>query len=141
MYAFLGNFQPLSVNAKKKEAYKNRIQNAFRHYHGTISPISGSLYGFIYYFHRGKTEPDADNLSKPIWDALKLVAYTDDKIIRFRSSGIFDLQSEQFDILDLSKMPDYVLDDFLRMIGSEDHILYVEFGELDYDLFQFAYEK
>jgi len=141
MYAFLSNLKPRSVNAQKSEKYKNGIQDAFRHYHGTIPPISGSLYGFIYYFHRVKTELDADNLSKPIWDALKLVAYTDDKIIRFRSSGIFDLQSEQLEILDLSRMPDYVFDDFLRMIESEDHILYVEFGEFDYGLFQFAYEK
>jgi hypothetical protein len=141
MYAFLSNLKPRSVNAQKSERYKNGIQNAFHHYHHTMPTLSGSLYGFIYYFHKVKTELDADNLSKPIWDALKSVAYTDDKIIRFRSSGVFDLQSEQLEILDLSTMPDYVFDDFLRMIESEDHILYVEFGELDYGLFQFGYEK
>lgn len=92
MYAFLCNLRPRSVNAKQSEKYKNGIQNAFRHYHGNMPAVSGNLYGFVYYFHRVKTELDADNVSKPIWDALNSVAYADDKIIRFRSSGMFDLQ-------------------------------------------------
>lgn len=37
------------------------------------------------------THPDADNISKPVWDALRGVAYHDDKQIRRRSSGIIEL--------------------------------------------------
>jgi Holliday junction resolvase RusA-like endonuclease len=141
MHAFLSNLKPRSVNARTSELYKNGIQDAFRRYHQTMITDSENLYGFIYYFHRVKTELDADNLSKPIWDALTAVAYTDDKIIRFRSSGVFNLQDEQLEVLDLSEMPDYVFEDFLSMIEREDHILYVEFGRFDYGLFRFSYEK
>ena len=80
-------------------------------------------------------------ISKPIWDALKSTAYTDDTLVRFRSSGVFDLRAEGIEVLDLSDMPDYLLEDFLKMIESEDHILYVEIGKFDYGLFQLGYEK
>jgi hypothetical protein len=144
MYAFLCDFKPYSVNprkASKKAAYYARIVNAFRHYHSTATLLNQSLYGFVYYFHRHKTQLDADNVSKPVWDALKNAAYQDDKIICFRSSGLFNLQSEGIEVLDLSAMPDYVLEDFLIMIENEDHLLYVEFGKFDYDLFKFGYQK
>ena len=140
MYSFLCSITPRSVNAKKKDAYYSGLVNAFKHYHGEISPISEYLYGFVYYFHRRRTELDADNLSKPIWDALVSTTYPDDNLILFRSSGLFDLQSEGIEVLDLSNFPDYLFEDFLEMIENEDHILYVELGKFDHGLFQFDYD-
>ena len=103
--------------------------------------MNESLYGFVYYFHKIKTQLDADNLSKPVWDALGTVVYTDDKLVKFRSSAVFDLRATGIEVLDLSDIPDYLLDDFLEMIENEDHILYVEVGKFDYELFQFKYER
>ena len=142
MYAFLSNFRPRSVNAEKKHIYYTALVTAFNQYNHTATQTNSDLYGFAYYFHRIKTGLDADNLSKPIWDALRLVAYPDDKLIRFRSSAVFDLQSQGIEVLDLSNMPDEILDDFLEMIDNgDDHILYVELGKFDFGLFQFGYER
>ena len=142
MYAFLSNFRPRSVNAEKKQTYYTALITAFNQYNKTATQVNSDLYGFAYYFHRTKTGLDADNLSKPIWDALRLTAYPDDKLIRFRSSAVFDLQSQGIEVLDLSNMPDEILDDFLQMIDSgDDHILYVELGKFDFSLLEFGYEK
>jgi hypothetical protein len=139
MYSFLRNYTPRSVNAKHKTAYYNGVVNAFHHYHRKAVPIRDSLYGCVYYFHRIKTQLDADNLSKPIWDALKNVAFIDDQQIRYRSAGLFNLQSEGIDELDLSNMPNNILIDFLKMIDKkENNILYVEFGKFDYNLIRFG---
>jgi hypothetical protein len=142
MLAFLCNFMPRSVNAEKKEAYYAGLVSAFRNYHAQATISNETLYGFVYYFHKVKTPLDADNLSKPIWDALIGSAFTDDSQIRFRSSGLFDLSTEEIDELDLTAMPDYVFNDFLEMIdGNDRHILYVEFGKFDYGLIQFGFSK
>lgn len=142
MYTFLSNFPPRSVNAEKKTAYYTALVTAFQQYNLSAQQLNYDLYGFAYYFHRGKTGLDADNLSKPIWDALKPVAYPDDKLIRFRSSAVFDLQASGIEVLDLSNMPDEILIDFLEMIDNgKDHILYVELGKFNFNLFQFGYEK
>ena len=141
MYAFLSKLRPRSVNAKKSEEYQQGLARDFRSYHAGEIKIDGNLYGVTYYFHKGKTELDADNLSKPIWDALESRAYADDKLIKFRASGVFDLRSEPIEVLDLSNVPDYLFDDFLDLIKKEEHILYVEFGKLDHSLFRFKYEK
>lgn len=141
MYAFLCNLTPRSASAKMTNIYHGGLISSFRRYHGTPIPLNESLYGVVYYFHNVRTQLDADNLSKPIWDALKSVAYVDDKLIRFRSSGIFDLRGEGIDVLDLSNMPDYAIGHFLRMIERDDHVLYVEVGKFDFGLFQFGREK
>ena len=141
MLSFLCNFPPRSVNARRKTAYYSGLVEAFQKYHADITPSSEELYGFVYYFHKRKTQLDADNLSKPIWDALIETAYGDDRQIRFRSAGIFNLAADGIGELDLTNMPDYILGDFLEMIDNDDekHILYVEFGKFNYDLIQFGY--
>lgn len=142
MHAFLCEFTPRSVNAKQKVAYYSGLITAYRKYHGSESLVSGTLYGVVYYFHRVKTELDADNLSKPIWDALHRVAFDDDKQIRHRTSGIFDLNAEAIEVLDLSGFPDYLIEDFLKLIDeNSNHILYIEFGTFDYDRFKFGLEN
>lgn len=143
MHAFLCNYAPRSVQAKnkaQKETYYRSLVNAYRKYHPDVTISESSLYGFVYYFHRVKTQLDSDNLSKPIWDALKGTAFNDDLQIRFRSAGLFNLGTEKVDELDLTNMPDYIFDDFLEMIDSDhSHILYVEFGEFTYDLIRFGH--
>jgi len=129
------------VNAKTSERYKAGIKGAFQTYHSDVGLLNHGLYGVVYYFHNTPVQLDADNLSKPIWDALESTAYTDDRAIRLRIAGVFDLRSEPLEVLDLSQMPDYVLEDFLEMIDNEDHILYVEVGRLDYSLFRFGREE
>jgi|WetSurMetagenome_2_1015567.scaffolds.fasta_scaffold663494_1 Holliday junction resolvase RusA-like endonuclease len=142
MYVFLCNLKPHSFNKrhkeKYKEHYKSELQKAFYKYNFEVSPLEGNLYGVVYYFHNVLTQLDADNISKPIWDALEAVVYSDDKEIKLRIAGVFDLISESIETL---KIPQSVLDDFLGMIDEgKEHILYVEIGSLDYSLFKFEYE-
>lgn len=145
MQAFLCNYTPRSVQAKNKKhkaLYYSSLVNAYRKYHADTAPSDNSLYGIVYYFHKIKTQLDADNLSKPIWDALKGEAFNDDYQIRFRSAGLFNLGAERIDELDLTNMPDYIFDDFLEMIDSDNsHILYIEFGEFSYNLIRFGYTE
>jgi hypothetical protein len=73
-----------------------------------------------------------------MWDALNKIAYLDDKNIKLRIAGVFDLVSEPIEAL---KIPQSILGDFLRMIDEgKEHILYVEIGSLNYSLFEFEYE-
>lgn len=145
MQAFLCNHTPRSVQAKNKKhkaLYYASLLEAYRKYHATATLMDKSLYGTVYYFHKVKTQLDADNLSKPVWDALKGQAFNDDFQVRFRSAGLFNLGVENIDELDLTTMPDYIFGDFLEMIdGESGHILYVEFGEFTYDLIRFGNVK
>jgi Holliday junction resolvase RusA-like endonuclease len=137
---------PRSVNPRgdkdRKAEYYESLRTAFRKYHADAIPLDNNLYGIVYYFHKVKTQLDADNLSKPIWDALKGAAFNDDFQIRYRSAGLFNLGVERLEELDLTNIPDYVFGDFLEMLDNGySHILYVEFGEFTYDLMQFGYTK
>ena len=98
------------------------------------------LYGVVYYFYRRNNQLDADNLSKPVWDALEGVAFENDLLIRLRHAGVVDLRSTDMTTFDLSKMPDTVADNFIQMIGVEEHILYVEFGILHQSMFLLGQE-
>jgi len=93
MYAFISNMRPCSVRAKTTERFKQAIKEAFKSYYPSTERVSNDLYGVVYYFHKTHNQLDADNLSKPIWDALEGVLYEDHSIIKYRAAGIFDLRS------------------------------------------------
>lgn len=140
MYAFLSNRKPKSVNARSKQTYKEGVRTDFESHCAGLPHLPGKLYAIVYYFHNVKTDLDADNMSKPIWDALESSAYSDDKVIRWRCAGTFDLRADSIEVLDLSGIPDSLFAGFLRMIDEEDHILYVEVGLLNHSLFKFGCE-
>lgn len=96
------------------------------------------LYGAVYYFHSQPSGLDADNLSKPVWDALQGVAYPDDSRIRLRHAGIVDLRAFSIDEFDLSRLPDAVAERLFTVIGSELHVLSVEIGILATHMFEFG---
>lgn len=141
MYAFISNIRPCSVRATATERFKRGIREAFLSYYPSTELVSHDLYGIVYYFHKKHNQLDADNLSKPIWDALEGILYEDDSIIKYRSAGIFDLRSSGLEILDISLMPEHVAYDFLKLLDDSDHILYMEVGKLDYSIFKFGYEN
>jgi Holliday junction resolvase RusA-like endonuclease len=72
--------------------------------------MDGLLYGVVCWFvlgYRPGTDPDADNISKAVWDVLgdpkpndqagrrRLGAYADDKQVRWRLASIFDLNARR----------------------------------------------
>jgi len=52
---------------------------------------SGPLYSKVFYFHRGKRDIDADNISKPVLDALRGVAFVDDAQVSWRLAAKIDV--------------------------------------------------
>src|SRR5215204_1542088 len=114
MRVFLSSLKPRSVRAKMTERYKHGIRNAFKH-HCPEGAEDGpaSLYAVIYYFHRRRSDQDADNISKPILDALEGLAYEDDRIVRFRQAAMFDLTTDPISTLDMSNVPGTILQQLL----------------------------
>ena len=142
MYAFLcADRKPVTKEARGHIQYEGDIKAAFRQYWPFAITQNGQFYGIVYYFHRVSNQIDADNLSKPVFDALKNELYTDDKFLKVVRSGIFDLTANGIEVLNLTKVPDNVFSDFLRALDRSDHILYIEVGDLDYGMFEFGCER
>ncbi len=139
MYAFLCTDRPRSVNAKRTDKYQEQIRQAFRKYCRLADLLREPLYGIAYYFHAEHNQLDADNLSKPIWDALEGLAYQDDSVVQLRHSGIIDLRQTDLTVFDLSQMPDNVANAMVDFVATEEkHIIYVEFGSLKPEMFVFG---
>jgi hypothetical protein len=87
-----------------------------------------------------RTNIDADNLSKPIWDALRGVAYVDDNVIRHRRAGLIHVGTgmKALRAFDLSRVPDAVAAELMSAVGSREHIIYVEYGALQDEMFAFG---
>jgi len=142
MYIFISDLIPRSVNAEKKKMYSRKIIASFQKYNHKPHPYKNEkLYGFIYYFHKNRTALDADNISKPIWDALNGEAYSDDNQIVFRSAGIIDLLNTEIDEIDVTSLPDDIFKDILDMFDTKQHILYVEIGPYDQALLKLGFDS
>lgn len=96
------------------------------------------LYGAVYYLKNSKHMLDADNLSKPVWDALTGLAYEDDVQVLLRHSGIVDMRLRGASEFDLSTLPDDVAEQLIQTIGSEEHVVYIEIGPVDVSMFRFG---
>jgi Endodeoxyribonuclease RusA. len=117
------------------------VAHAFRLACPDSEPIATDCYGVVYYFPRRYTQLDADNISKTVWDALKSVAYDDDRVVRLRIAGIANLRSPDMVGFDLTKMPGDVAAKLLAMVGQVDHLLYIEVGALRAEMFRFALDS
>ena len=137
MKAFICCKRPRSINAKASETFKSFIREAYEKYCGD-PPDESVLYSRIYYFKNVPHQLDADNLSKPIVDALQGYAFSDDAHVELRQSGVIDLRRDDISGFDISGMPEAVVDDFVQSIGSEDHLIYVEIGPLSKEMFKFG---
>lgn len=140
MYTFLSTIEPRTNRADKNMPYQKGLQRAFRNVYPNAGVLEGDLYAASYYFHRRKTQIDADNLSKPILDSLNGLAYEDDFQIKVRYSGTFDL-GRPVGVLDLDQIPQPTLQQLLGFLESNQrHVLYVEIGRLHYEHFRFGNE-
>ena len=131
-FSFVYSGKPESYNAdsKKKQVYKKRLSSVYkRRFSGMIA--EKELYAAIYYFYREDVGLDADNISKPAWDALNAVGYSDDKQIKIRTAVAIDLS--KYDIVDFDQdnIPSDVLTDLVQSIVDNNHTLYIEVGEID----------
>jgi hypothetical protein len=73
-----------------------------------------------------------------VWDALTGLSYNDDSQIRLRHAGVIDLREVEFKSFNLSKIPDTVANALLEVLGTEPHVVYIELGSLQDDMYEFG---
>jgi Holliday junction resolvase RusA-like endonuclease len=149
MHSFIIKRQPKAYQGSKtfkstlsKENYIKDLQSSLLEY----NPLSNAyddhnLYGIVYYFFNKNTGTDADNISKPIWDCLKGILFNDDKQIKLRTAGAFDLGSNDFNVIDFSRVKGEIVADLLESFDDDEHVVYIECGILDFSMFKFNLES
>lgn len=127
---------PLSYNskdAKNKADYQSKICSALeRKYKGSVPmfPDDKELYARVYFFTNNGVNIDCDNISKPVWDAIKGLLYVDDRKIVLRTAAVIDLNAHPFNIIDTSMIEGAVAADLTQCISEDDvKCLYIECGE------------
>ena len=133
--------QPKSVQADRLDPWKGWVRVAYRRAFPTAPVRTDDLYALVYYLHRRHDPLDADNLSKPVLDALTGAAYQDDSQVKVRTAGVFDLRGG-YRVLSLHEVPQPLQQHLVGALASnEPHTLYVEIGRLHYGAhFQFGAE-
>ena len=118
-----------SADSKKRERYKGTILDAFsRNYNGKVPKFRKGveLYGHVYYFTSDGTDLDADNISKPVWDALIGIVYDDDKQIVQRTSTV--VYTNKHDLIQING-DSYTSAELLQILtGNNVKCIYVECG-------------
>jgi hypothetical protein len=104
-------------------------------------PSNLKMYGIVYHFYNGKCRMDADNLSKPVWDALNHVAYNDDNQIKYRVSASIKKDDIGFTMFDFKDLNAKIIFDLVKAIVNEPHFFYVECGDYDDTLLKVNLEK
>ena len=143
MNNFIFKSRPLSYNScsgTKKINYKTALSSSLASYNPSYSIQSGELYAIIYYFFNKDLNLDADNLSKPVWDCLNGILYNDDKQIKIRTAGSFDLTAGDYSVIDMSDLQGNLVVDLLEAFENEDHIVYIECGNYSPSMFKFNIE-
>lgn len=146
MYSFVIKTKPKSYNSwgsasvAKKDRYKHLIEESFKEAYPAHVLVEVDLYGLIYHFFQKDIGIDADNLSKPIWDCLRGIIFDDDKRVKMRIAGSFNLVGGDFTIFNSSGLPGDVIASLIESIETEEHVLYVECGKFTADMIQLNLE-
>lgn len=72
---------------------------------------------------------DADNISKPIWDAVNGQVYQDDRKIVMRTAAVIDVNAHPFNSIDTTDMSGSVAADLIQNLTETNvKCLYIECG-------------
>lgn len=118
-----------SSDSKKRERYKGTIVEAFsRNYNGKVPKFRKGieLYGQVYFFTSDGTDLDADNISKPVWDALIGTIYEDDKQIVQRTSTV--IYTKKHNLIQINGNSDTSAELLQILTGNNVKCIYVECG-------------
>ncbi|NQU05024.1 MAG: RusA family crossover junction endodeoxyribonuclease [Calditrichaeota bacterium] len=99
------------------------------------------LYGVVYYFHRNRTDLDADNISKPVWDCLQSILFSNDLQVKLRMAGVVDISYGKYWELSETLYETGLNEEFEHFFENRNHIVYIECGRLKPDMFQFNLEE
>lgn len=138
-------YAPRSYNSNSREAYKARLQGTCsRFYRGKIPKYASEdeLYGLAYYFYKGNCTIDADNISKPIWDAFQGIVYEDDRQITFRIASIINVDNHDISFFDFSELPGGLAADITStLVENNVKLIYIECGKVGEKLWNFNLEQ
>lgn len=96
-----------SSNKYRRARYERSVLNSFMKKYTSPLPSGSELYGYVYYFHNSdENMPDADNISKPLWDALSNIAFDDDRDIIIRSAFALDLRKNDAIEINIGDLPE-----------------------------------
>jgi len=73
LLAFVLPAKPLSYNARdpaRRAAYERLLRASYLEFGGLPPGTAPPYYGHVYHFHWRDDLTDADNICKPVWDAL-----------------------------------------------------------------------
>ena len=149
-YSFIvKNVNPLSQNNRPTrllQQYRTQLIGPFQQKyripppairHGYIrKPIA--LHGKAIYIHKAKDSKDADNISKPLWDALNMYLYDDDNQIIHRQvvkaylgdPDIYNLH--EFDLThvgstEFTELVYFILDS----TNTDDRLIYIDISDYE----------
>ena len=143
MVCFVSGQQPISIQAKSFQKYKQRLKKEFEQYKNIFHnmPITENIYSKIIYIHSNSnvSSLDVDNMSKPIVDAFKGTIYLDDNIInhricskiKFDDLASYELQSNLLPIEISEKLDELIM-------NKSPHIIYFEIGLFSPDMVFFG---
>ncbi len=143
MYNFILKRRPLSYNSfrgTKKLNYKTALETSFKSYNPTHNILTGNVYATLYYFFNTNLKLDTDNLSKPVWDCFCGFLFNDDKQIKIRTAGSFDLTNGDYSVIDFSGLQGNLIIDLLDAFEKEEHIVYIECGNFNPSMYKFNIE-
>jgi hypothetical protein len=147
MYSFIIKRQPLSFNGwrkastEKKRGYRKIIEDSIKYANPEYKITDDDLYGVLYYFFKKDLQSDVDNLSKPLWDNLKGLIFSDDNQIKLRIAGSYNLSKNGYSVLDFTGLTGGMVTELLDAFDSENHIMYVECGKFTQNLLKFNIES
>lgn len=143
MYNFVFKGRPQSYNNNTgalKSKYKAALEQSLWAYNAGLQLLHNDLYAVVYHFFYVDLCIDTDNLSKPVWDSLNGILYNDDKQIKVRIAGSFNLTAGDYNRMDFTGLQGKVVVDLLDALDNEDHVVYVECGNLGMKMYKFNLE-
>ncbi|WKN45752.1 RusA family crossover junction endodeoxyribonuclease [Tunicatimonas pelagia] len=109
------------------------MREQFHYYNPDATVFDEDLYGIIIYFQqirKDSNDPDADNISKPIWDSLIGECYNDDKVVRLRYAGVLTLSPNTATGLTLDDIDENIAEDFDELLSTGKSFVYIHIGIL-----------
>jgi Endodeoxyribonuclease RusA len=145
--AFVRAGRPPTANKNagvRRIRFDEEMRAAYRRAGGLFS--EQPCYGLVYYIKRGydpARDADADNIAKPVWDALEGAAYPDDRAVKLRVAGLIEAGetpdgSPTMVDLDLTEVPKATADELFSLLfdRGEEHVLYIEIGPIERGMFR-----
>lgn len=136
---------PFSYNStdnKKRDKYVQLIRDTFdKEYNGKVPKYrkGNELYGQVCFFTSEGTDLDADNISKPVWDALEGLVYDNDKQIVMRKSTV--IYKAKHDLIALDGNSDRAAD-LLQVIQRKMvKCIYIECGHFNESMVEIDLEE